>query len=58
MLHCKCGLKSTVKLLFNTRISVDGGNLDDSVSCFIVFWIQFRGRSRKETMFYTLAELS
>ena len=58
MLHCKFGLKSPVKWLFNTRISVDGGDLDDSVCCFIVFCIQFRGRSRKETMFYTLAELS
>ena len=37
MLHCICGLKSTVKWLFNIRIRVDGGDLDDSVCCFIVF---------------------
>jgi len=47
-----------VKWLFNIRISVDGGDLDDSVCCFIIFWIQFWGRSRKETMFYTVAEIS
>jgi len=29
MLQCKCGLKSTIKRLFNIRISVDGGDVDD-----------------------------
>ena len=43
MLHCKCGLKSTVKWLFNIRISVDGGDLDNSVCRFITFGFSFGG---------------